>query len=213
MFCIHPLLQDSWVQGLVFLGNISFSFYLFHQPIMIRSSQLGGLLRGFQLFSSYIFVFLWTLAISMFSFAFLERPLRSFLANRTPCRFPEALTGSRNMVWARPDSPIQFYLCLGLTIFGLHLSTFIHKVCALAARALCACSALMFLASFFCGRPVLSINSTLFRLSLPTMTLLALTIQQLNLAYFGRPADPASQVAFYLWDVRRGDRSCFRQDQ
>ena len=76
-------------RALVFLGNISFSFYLFHQPIMIRSSQLGGLtFAGFQLMPNNIFsVFLWTLAISMFSFAFLERPLRSFLANRTPCRF------------------------------------------------------------------------------------------------------------------------------
>jgi peptidoglycan/LPS O-acetylase OafA/YrhL len=74
----------------IFLGNISFSFYLFHQPIMIRSSQLGGItLAGYQLMPNNLFVvFLWTLAISMFSFAFLERPLRSYLASRTLRRFP-----------------------------------------------------------------------------------------------------------------------------
>ena len=68
---------------LTFLGKISFSFYLFHQPIMIRSSQLGGLsIGGYQLMpSNLLIVFFWTLAVSIFSFACLERPLRSFLAN------------------------------------------------------------------------------------------------------------------------------------
>ena len=76
-------------KAFIFLGNISFSFYLFHQPIMIRSSQLGGLtLGGYQLMPNNLFlVLLWTLAISIFSFAFLERPLRSFLTSGTLCRF------------------------------------------------------------------------------------------------------------------------------
>lgn len=51
----------------IFLGKISFAFYLFHQPIMIKAAQGGGLkFMGINVLPSNIFaIFSWSLALSI----------------------------------------------------------------------------------------------------------------------------------------------------
>ena len=62
----------------VFFGKISFGFYLFHQPIMIRASQLGGYdLFGFQIMQpTFLGVLFYSLALSFFAFYLIEAPIK-----------------------------------------------------------------------------------------------------------------------------------------
>ena len=64
-----------------FLGEISFGFYLFHQPIMIKAAQLQGIsIAGFPILANNIFsVFAVCLLFSAVSFRFVERPLQGLL--------------------------------------------------------------------------------------------------------------------------------------
>ncbi len=66
---------------LLLLGEVSFGLYLFHQPIMIRSAQLGGLSKwDIQFLPPEFFpVLAWSLGVSFVSFFFFERPLQKFL--------------------------------------------------------------------------------------------------------------------------------------
>ena len=65
---------------LVFLGQISLGLYLFHQPFMIRFSNLGGLYFGdLNLFPPNVFfVFAYSISTSIFFHYFIERPCRRF---------------------------------------------------------------------------------------------------------------------------------------
>ena len=67
-----------------FLGEISFGFYLFHQPIMIKAAQLQGIsIVGFPILSNNIFsVFGVCLLFSAASYRFVERPLQGLLRSR-----------------------------------------------------------------------------------------------------------------------------------
>jgi len=60
----------------IFLGNISFGLYLFHQPLMIRSVQMGGIYFGsLQLLPSQFCMLLVTsILISALAFLIIERP-------------------------------------------------------------------------------------------------------------------------------------------
>lgn len=81
-FGIFILLASSFKSSIIkflenstflFLGKISFSFYLFHQPIMIKAAQGGGLsILGINILPSNIFIILaWSLALSsIFCFGF-----------------------------------------------------------------------------------------------------------------------------------------------
>jgi len=66
---------------LVFLGEISFGLYLYHQPLMIKAAQTTGLpLGGFQLLpDSFLPVLVWSLVVSAISFYCLEKPLQLLL--------------------------------------------------------------------------------------------------------------------------------------
>ena len=65
----------------VILGNSSFSFYLFHQPIMIKAAQSGGFkFLSYQLLPNNILsVFFWTIALSLLCYFFFEKPLRRLI--------------------------------------------------------------------------------------------------------------------------------------
>lgn len=69
---------------LVFLGEISFGLYLYHQPLMIRAAQADGFaLGGFQLLPDSLFpVVAWSLLVSAISFYCLEKPLQRVLRPR-----------------------------------------------------------------------------------------------------------------------------------
>ena len=66
---------------LLLLGQVSFGLYLFHQPIMIRSAQLGGwTLSGLQFLPHEFFsVLACTLFVSIACYFFLEPPLQKLL--------------------------------------------------------------------------------------------------------------------------------------
>lgn len=70
----------TW-KPLLLLGEVSFGLYLFHQPIMIRSAQLGGFnLAGVQFLPfHFIPVLAWSLGVSFVSFFLFERPLQKLL--------------------------------------------------------------------------------------------------------------------------------------
>ena len=67
----------------IFLGEMSFGIYLFHQPLMISSAQAGGVsFLGLQLLPlSLPIIFIWTLVIALVNHIFVEKPLLS-LASR-----------------------------------------------------------------------------------------------------------------------------------
>lgn len=73
----------NW-RALVFLGEISFGLYLYHQPLMIRAAQANGfMLGGFQLLPDSFFpVLAWSIVVSMGSFYCLEKPLQRVLRPR-----------------------------------------------------------------------------------------------------------------------------------
>ena len=54
----------------VFLGHISFGFYLYHQPLLIRAAQLGGLrIMDFQIMPNNLCaVFIWSLIFAVFNY-------------------------------------------------------------------------------------------------------------------------------------------------
>ena len=66
---------------LVFLGEISYGIYLYHQPLMIRAAQAGGFeFAGIQILQSSFFPLLgWTLLFSSISFYALEVPVYQFI--------------------------------------------------------------------------------------------------------------------------------------
>ena len=72
--CILRLYLSSKL--LLYLGRISFSFYLIHQPIMIRLSNLGGLFIGdFNLLGGGIMtVFVWSILLASCFFYLVEKP-------------------------------------------------------------------------------------------------------------------------------------------
>ena len=69
----------------VFLGEVSFGFYLYHQPVMIRSAQLGGInILGIQLMPNNLpSLFAWSLILAVCSYILVEKPLQySILQSR-----------------------------------------------------------------------------------------------------------------------------------
>ena len=68
----------SW-KPLVFLGEISFGIYLFHQPLMISAAQnMGITLLGVQILPPNIMVILiWTIVLSTISHLYFELPVRA----------------------------------------------------------------------------------------------------------------------------------------
>lgn len=71
----------SW-HPLVFLGEISYGLYLYHQPIMIRAAQSGGIdFLGLQLLPDTLFaVLVWSFGLSVISYRLLEVPARRLLS-------------------------------------------------------------------------------------------------------------------------------------
>ena len=65
----------------IVLGNSSFAFYLFHQPIMIKAAQSDGFkLLSYQLLPNNFFsVFFWTIALSLLCYTFFEKPARKLI--------------------------------------------------------------------------------------------------------------------------------------
>ena len=65
----------------VFLGEVSFGFYLYHQPVMIRSAQLGGInILGIQLMPNNLpSLFAWSLILAVCSYILVEKPLQYFI--------------------------------------------------------------------------------------------------------------------------------------
>ena len=72
--CVSSFLSSKL---LVFFGKISFGFYLYHQPLMIRAAQLNGLSIGsIQLMpNNIIVVFMWSILVSVLSYYFIEKAL------------------------------------------------------------------------------------------------------------------------------------------
>ena len=72
--CVSSFLSSRL---LVFCGKISFGFYLYHQPLMIRAAQLNGLSIGsIQLMpNNIIVVFMWSILVSVLSYYFIEKAL------------------------------------------------------------------------------------------------------------------------------------------
>lgn len=70
----------NW-KPLVFLGEVSYGLYLYHQPLMIRAAQSDGIiLGGLQLLpKSFIPVLAWGLLISVASFLWFEQPAQRLL--------------------------------------------------------------------------------------------------------------------------------------
>ncbi len=73
----------SW-SPLVFLGEISFGVYLYHQPLMIRAVQAGGFkFAGIQILPDNLFaISSLTILIACLSYLFLERPLSVFFKRK-----------------------------------------------------------------------------------------------------------------------------------
>ena len=87
-FCQGPLVQFASRPLFIFLGKISYGVYLYHQPLMIRFSQLGGVeFVGIQIFpSNFTIILLLTLFISTLSYFCLEEPfVRLMRRARLPC--------------------------------------------------------------------------------------------------------------------------------
>lgn len=70
----------NW-KPLVFLGEVSYGLYLYHQPVMIRAAQSDGLsLAGLQVLpAAFLPVLAWSLLVSIASFLWLERPAQRLL--------------------------------------------------------------------------------------------------------------------------------------
>ncbi|WP_006851224.1 acyltransferase [Synechococcus sp. WH 8109] len=62
------------------LGQASYGMYLYHQPLMIRAAQAGGIkFAGIQILpSDFTAVLVWTLILSFVSYRFFEEPLNTF---------------------------------------------------------------------------------------------------------------------------------------
>ena len=72
-FYIRKILTSKFFQ---FFGLISYSFYLWHDPIIKIIDQYNQSNQFFNLYTSYIFKFLFTLIISYFSYLFIEERFR-----------------------------------------------------------------------------------------------------------------------------------------
>ena len=79
--CQGPLVQFLERPIMVTLGQASYGMYLYHQPLMIRAAQAGGIkFAGIQILpSEFIAVLVWTLIVSMVSYRFFEEPMNTFL--------------------------------------------------------------------------------------------------------------------------------------
>ena len=68
----------------IFLGNISFSFYLVHQILLIRSAQAGGFfIGGSQLLpANFYYLFIVSVVLSSVMYYFLEKPIKSIYTNK-----------------------------------------------------------------------------------------------------------------------------------
>lgn len=67
----------------VFLGEVSFGFYLYHQPVMIRSAQFGGIdIFGIQIMpNNLLSLFTWSIFLAASSYFLVEKPIQYFLLN------------------------------------------------------------------------------------------------------------------------------------
>ena len=76
-----PLTSLLSARPLIILGNCSFSFYLFHQPLMIKAVHSGGFVfLGFHvLFDNFFSVLFCSLTVAMFSYYLFEVPVRRYL--------------------------------------------------------------------------------------------------------------------------------------
>jgi peptidoglycan/LPS O-acetylase OafA/YrhL len=70
----------NW-KPLVFLGEISYGLYLYHQPLMVRAAQAKGFtVAGIQFLpDQFIPVVAWSLVVSVASFVWLEQPAQRLL--------------------------------------------------------------------------------------------------------------------------------------
>ncbi len=81
-----PSYLSSFLSSRLFLvlGETSFSFYLFHQLFLIKSSQLGGIvLFGIQILPpNIVVVFLWSLSVSFITYYCFEKPFKYHLSQK-----------------------------------------------------------------------------------------------------------------------------------
>ena len=66
---------------MVALGQASYGIYLYHQPLMIRAAQAGGIkFAGIQILpAEFTAVLAWTMIVSVVSYRFFEEPLNQFI--------------------------------------------------------------------------------------------------------------------------------------
>ena len=67
----------------VFLGEISYGVYLYHQPLMVRVSQLDGFkFAGIQIMpQNFPGLLTLTIALSALSFVYFEVPFNRYIRN------------------------------------------------------------------------------------------------------------------------------------
>jgi len=82
--CQGPVVQFlGWPQFL-FLGEVSYGIYLYHQPLMIRAAQVGGSkFAGIQILPQNLFLIsVFTVGVASISFYFLELPITRLFKKR-----------------------------------------------------------------------------------------------------------------------------------
>ena len=79
--CQGPLVQFLERPFMVALGQASYGIYLYHQPLMIRAAQAGGIkFAGIQILpAEFTAVLAWTMIVSAVSYRFFEEPLNQFI--------------------------------------------------------------------------------------------------------------------------------------
>ena len=79
--CQGPLVQFLERPFMVALGQASYGIYLYHQPLMIRAAQAGGIkFAGIQILpAEFTAVLAWTMIVSVVSYRFFEEPLNQFI--------------------------------------------------------------------------------------------------------------------------------------
>ena len=85
LICPSHLTSFLSARVLIVLGEISFSFYLFHQFLLIKSSQLGGIVvLGLQIMPpNFFIIFVWSLLISFVSYFLFEKPIKYYFSQKS----------------------------------------------------------------------------------------------------------------------------------
>ena len=82
--CQGPLVHFLSRAQFLFLGEVSYGIYLYHQPLMIRAAQAGGLeFAGIQILpKDWFLILVCTVGFASISFYYLELPVARFFRNK-----------------------------------------------------------------------------------------------------------------------------------